>query len=331
VTLARNPRFRSWSSAAVPDGYPDAITVTGSVDPRVAVPDVETARADYLAGPPTREQVRRLQTSDPGRLHTAVNQATEFFFLNTRVPPFDDVLVRKAINFAVDRRAAVELEGGEGLAQPTCQILPPNFPGYRPTCPYTIDPGPGRSWHAPDVARARRLVARSRTAGMRVKVWVPGRQFAPAARLVVRALRDLGYDAGLRILAPEDYIPYVSDPRRRAQVSVQKWGPDYPAASNFLRVLFGCPQPGVGSGTSWNWSRFCDRTAERLATRATRLQASDPVAADALWARVDRRVVDAAAAVPLLNPKRIDFVSKRVGNYQHSPQWGVLLDQLWVR
>ena len=27
----------------------------------------------------------------------------------------------------------------------------------------------------------------------------------------------------------------------------------------------------------------------------------------------------------------VDTVSKRVGNYQHSVQWGMLLDQLWVR
>jgi len=35
--------------------------------------------------------------------------------------------------------------------------------------------------------------------------------------------------------------------------------------------------------------------------------------------------------VPLLNRKQVDFVSRRVGNYQYSPQWGMLLDQLWVR
>jgi hypothetical protein len=27
----------------------------------------------------------------------------------------------------------------------------------------------------------------------------------------------------------------------------------------------------------------------------------------------------------------VDTVSKRVGTYQHSVQWGMLLDQLWVR
>jgi len=29
--------------------------------------------------------------------------------------------------------------------------------------------------------------------------------------------------------------------------------------------------------------------------------------------------------------KQVDIVSSRVGNYQYQLQWGVLLDELWVR
>jgi ABC-type transport system substrate-binding protein len=50
-----------------------------------------------------------------------------------------------------------------------------------------------------------------------------------------------------------------------------------------------------------------------------------------LWAQNDRRIVDQAPWVPLYNTRSADFVSERVGNYQHHPQWGVLVDQLWVR
>jgi hypothetical protein len=36
--------------------------------------------------------------------------------------------------------------------------------------------------------------------------------------------------------------------------------------------------------------------------------------------------------VPLVNPKVIEVVSRRVGNYQYSPNgYGMLIDQLWVR
>ena len=42
-------------------------------------------------------------------------------------------------------------------------------------------------------------------------------------------------------------------------------------------------------------------------------------------------ITDQAPWLPMFNPKNIDFVSKRVGNYQFSPQWLFLLDQAWVQ
>ena len=64
---------------------------------------------------------------------------------------------------------------------------------------------------------------------------------------------------------------------------------------------------------------------------AERVQAIEPSAADALWARAERRIVDQAPAVPAYNIINADLVSERVGNYQYSPASGALLDQLWVR
>ena len=62
-----------------------------------------------------------------------------------------------------------------------------------------------------------------------------------------------------------------------------------------------------------------------------RLQATDATAADAVWAHAERRLVDQAATLPLDTPKQVDVLSRRVGDYKYHPQWGVLLDQLWVR
>ena len=42
-------------------------------------------------------------------------------------------------------------------------------------------------------------------------------------------------------------------------------------------------------------------------------------------------LVDDGPLVPYLNLGSLDFVSERVGNYQHHPWWGILLSQLWVR
>ena len=66
--------------------------------------------------------------------------------------------------------------------------------------------------------------------------------------------------------------------------------------------------------------------------KAEASEQSDPAGARALWQRVDREVTDAALWVPLIATKDVTFLSKRVGNYQFSPDgMGLLIDQLWVR
>jgi peptide/nickel transport system substrate-binding protein len=104
------------------------------------------------------------------------------------------------------------------------------------------------------------------------------------------------------------------------------WAMDYPAASNFITNRLTCD-------TSYTPSAgFCDPRIDAMIDRATVMQLDDPAAAGALWAEVDRAIVDKAPYVWLANPIDAEFVSERVGNYQYSQQWGSgLLDQLWVR
>ena len=210
------------------------------------------------------------------------------------------------MNYAVDRQALVRAARSALSAQPTCQVLPPSFPGYRRYCPYRYD-----------LAKARRLVAASGTRGMPVVVWSPT-QAVFFMSYIVSALNTLGYRARLRV---EDGVWHY----QKIQVGPHTWFADYPAAANFS-ALFSCHAPAQA-----NPSRFCDPAVERAIARALALEATDPQAANDLWARIDREVTEQSPYVAILNPRRIDFVSSRVGNYQFNPQWGTLFDQLWVR
>jgi ABC-type transport system substrate-binding protein len=50
-----------------------------------------------------------------------------------------------------------------------------------------------------------------------------------------------------------------------------------------------------------------------------------------LWARADRIATRQAPLVALFDDSGAVFVSARVRNYQESPQYGPLVDQMWVR
>ena len=141
---------------------------------------------------------------------------------------------------------------------------------------------------------------------------------------VISTLRQLGYHAHIRF-ADRDEPSITAVPRRvTIQAAQQARVAEYPAASTMV-------QPFTCRARTPNLPSFCDRAIDHAIDRALKLQASDPHAAGDLWARIDWMIVDRAAAVPLANPRRIDFLSKRVGNYQYHPLWGMLLDQLWVR
>ena len=340
LKLVRNPRFRVWSDDAQPAGYPDAIVWRLGHAPVPQARLVEAGAADMAFDSPgfSPSLIGELETRYASQLRLNPIPRTTYIFLNTRVPPFDDVRVRRALNYAVDRTSVVRALGGPDLAQPTCQFLPPGLAGYRPYCPYTVRPGPPETWSGPDLAKARRLVEESGTRGASVTVWIPSDprlgSRAREGKVAVPLLKELGYHARAKHLGGEhhggDYYAEAGDSRLKVQAGVQSWGADYPAPWNFF-FLLSCRSFVPGTGRNPNFSEFCDSRIDRQITRARALQATDPALASSLWSRIDREVADQAPVVPLVNPKQVDFLSRRVGNYQYSPQWGVLLDQLWVR
>jgi peptide/nickel transport system substrate-binding protein len=136
----------------------------------------------------------------------------------------------------------------------------------------------------------------------------------------------------LKPVGAAGYWAAVSDSRNRAQIGFTGWQPDYPSPASFLVQLFSCPAFLPGSpDNNLNVSEFCDPGIDRQMRKAQAEQLSDPTGSRALWQRVDREITDAAPWVPLMIAKSVNVLSKRVGNYQYSPQNGMLIDQLWVR
>jgi peptide/nickel transport system substrate-binding protein len=333
VTLARNRHFREWSRAAQPDGYPDRLVYRMGATPDQGVKDVIRGRADAfesIVGVPSPDLLDEVRTRFAGQLHSNTYLRQFALFLNTRLAPFDRLDVRRALNYAADRAAAVEAVGGPDVAQASCQILPPHFPGYRPYCPYSAGTTREGGWKAPDVVRARELVAASGTRGMKVTVWAPSPLRALGA-YGVRLLTSLGYRAALKVLDPAKYFSTAFDSRNRVQVGILAWTSDYPVASGFFEPILTCASFRPGSAGNLNAAAFCDPRIDRQVARARVLQATDPQAAGTLWEGIDRQTVDEAPWVPLVTPKTLDVVAKRVGNYQYSPMWAMLIDQLWVR
>lgn len=55
-----------------------------------------------------------------------------------------------------------------------------------------------------------------------------------------------------------------------------------------------------------------------------------PGARTSLWTAIDHQLTDNAAWVPTVNERGVEFVSKRLRNYEYNPVWGFLADQSWL-
>jgi ABC-type transport system substrate-binding protein len=288
-------------------------------DPAANVLAVERGGADVALGggvPLEKRELERLAVRYPNRLRVSSALNTFFFFLNTRVAPFDDVRVRRAVNVAFDREQFVRLLGREFSS--TCQILPPNSSGYRPTCPFQ----PGGS---PRLDVAREVVRDAGAVGADVTVWVPNPRIEEA-RYVVSVLESLGLDARVKAQELEAHFTSIQDPQTGAQMGFYAWVSDFPSAAGFIPPQFGCD-----AGRTFHPSGFCDPAIDEQMAAASAAQAQDPATATRLWQQVETAVLMQAPVVPTYHRANVDFVSERVGNYQYNPQWGALLDQLWVR
>jgi peptide/nickel transport system substrate-binding protein len=128
ITLVRNPYFHEWSRAARPDGHPDKIVLRIAKNASAEVTAVAHGSADVAMDPPPANRLAELRTRFASQLHIGESLYEDSLILNTRVAPFDDIRVRQALNYAVDRAEVARLVGAG--AEPTCQTLTSWFTGY---------------------------------------------------------------------------------------------------------------------------------------------------------------------------------------------------------
>jgi YVTN family beta-propeller protein len=333
MTLVRNPRFRQWSYAAQPAGYPDVIRFEQMADARQQEQAVAAGRADVVDTSFNGQPSRPLAIRYPTRVHSTPKLITTFLFLNTRQPPFNSLKARQALSYAIDRARIIQLLGyASPEADPTCQVLPAGTPSYQRYCPYTAGAKDG-AWHGPDLATAVRLAQESGTTQVPVTVWNSQTDFSkPAGAYLADLLRHLGYRATVRNVSHRQYHAAIHNSSRKIQLGLSGWITDLPTASDFFLPVLTCRSFDQNPASTANVAGFCDPHADSLASQAQAAQQTDPAAARKLWAKLDRLVTDQAPWVPILNASDTVFVSARVGNYQESPSYGgPLLDQIWIR
>jgi peptide/nickel transport system substrate-binding protein len=228
-TYTRNP---AWSRnqrlmPRLPDGHVDRISVHVIHRSSARIKGVEDGELDWALGGFGRDQYEELERRFDGtRFRAEPVLSTFYFWMNTRKAPFNDLRVRRAVNYALDRSVLRRILGGELV--PTEQILPPGMPGYRRFAPYPYDP-----------AKARRLIGEAHPKDREITVWTYNERGERNAAAYYRdVLEELGFIAHLKVVKAANYysaIGKTSTPN--LDTGLANWFADYPHPNDFFDSL----------------------------------------------------------------------------------------------
>jgi oligopeptide transport system substrate-binding protein len=284
LTFERNPDYFF-------EGRPflDKITIEVGVEPDVALLRLEKGEIQLMGDPPPGADWTRI-TGDPAwknRIEVEQTVNTTYIAINVNDKPFDNVKVRQALNYAIDKQRIVQLLNGRATV--ANQILPPLMPGYDKS--YT-----GYEYN-PD--KAKQLLSEAGFPNG-FETSIECISVDPQPKLCESFQQDLA-KVGIKLTINSLAAPNVIDDAGNGKTPLVwsgglAWTQDYPDPDDFYTPILGC---GSNVPGGWNWSRYCNKTVDAKATellavtnRDTRLNG---------YKDLFKSLMDDAVWVPVIN------------------------------
>jgi len=241
LVLKKNPKY--WDAGAVKlDKL--VMTMVESGDTELIM--FHNNEIDIADNPPLRE-VRGL--IDKGLATIAPDPSTYYYIFNTAKPPFDDVRVRRALSYAIDRQAIVEHVLGAGQ-EPAMAFVPYGF--YDESAGKDFRTVGGRYFKDNNVNKARALLSE---AGYPGGAGFPEVEFLfntdeghkKLAEAIAHMWRE---NLGIKVkLVNQEWGVYFENRSLgNFQITWSGWGPDYPDPMTFLNLHI---SDGGHNETAW--------------------------------------------------------------------------------
>jgi peptide/nickel transport system substrate-binding protein len=299
--LRKNPNFSpGLEGTAVDAGKADGfdVGIYGSEARQVTL--ISQNRLDFMVDNPPPDRVADLKAKYEGkRWRQFGTPSTFYFFMNTETKPFDDVRVRKAVNFAIDTDAINRVQGG--VIQETNEILPEPLPGHKDT--------PDLYPH--DVNKAKQLIKEAGVEGTKVTVWGnPEIPTKPTVEYYADVLNEIGLDAKVKIIAGSTYFATIGDRSVKAQTGWANWFQDYPHPADFIDVLVN-PDNVVETGNqNYSYNAKDKELARKINAVKQEPELTDEVKDQ--WAEIDKEIQEKAYWGLYGTRKQTTFFSERM-------------------
>lgn len=239
--------------------------------------------------------------------------------MNCELAPFDNVHVRRAVSYAIDRDGWSRISNGARRA--TGQALPPQLPGYDAELP-------ARQHFDLDAAH-REMALAGHPHGIDEPIHLVVVGDADSARSTVELLQqDLGR-IGLRIEGrPMSFAQYLEETgtRGHTQAFMSGWNMDFPDPSNFLDILF--HSHSIHDTNSENRSFYRNAELDAILDRAR--AETNRVARIALYREANEIVARDVPWAFTSNPVSMEVWQPYVRGYRPHPIWTWDYREAWL-
>jgi peptide/nickel transport system substrate-binding protein len=301
IELKRNPQ---WDAAtdpvrkAYPDNWKFSIGVEGAtIDERLIAG--QGADVNAMSGSVQTATIARLQTPQlKERVVKAPSTCLTYIGLNTTKKPLDDVRVRQAINYAVDKSSVLNATGGNQFATVANTIIPASVSGHTD---YNLYPSAGGTG---DVAKAQQLLTEAgHPNGFKLTLDIRANPVMQRqAESLQQSLKRVGITLSLNVIDVSTYYETIGTPSQQHDAAITGWCPDWASsASTFLPPLFDGRQ--ITAKGNQNLAQLKNDAVNADIDRIRAM--TDLAAANKEWSALDRKVMGLAPIVPLNVENRI--------------------------
>jgi peptide/nickel transport system substrate-binding protein len=228
---------------------------------------------------------------------------SRYIALNTKLKPFDDINVRKAVLAGMDRNALLLTRGGKAVGSMATHFIPPGISGYEEAGGakgFGLDFISEDGSPQPDVS-AKYFKAAGFASGKyegKDKILMVGDNTGVAAKtsqVAAQQLKNMGFDVTLRLVEHATmYTRYCNTPSAKVQIcSNVGWLKDFADGQTILDPTFNGKNI-LEQGNS-NWPQLDVPAINEAMDKAELLPKDQRAQA---WADIDKMVTEQAPAVP---------------------------------
>lgn len=326
LTLRRNEH---WDPETDPNrnAYLDGVDwQLGFEQPNVVAQKIFDGEFDFsYDGRPQGPLLERAFTDEELKEHILQGPAaaTRYIFLNTNVPPFDELAVREAVNLAIDRENMQRVYGGSAVGDIACSVIPPGVDGHLPCDEYN----PFETENMAGDMDAAKAKLEEVDADLTSEVFLVGANDDPHDKLAesVRTdLEELGFTNidPKTVAFPNQYTQFYSVPDKKVAVGpAAGWVWDWPDAMTFFDPLFNGDNIG-GAGTNNNYSMLDDPAINDAINEAQEIERGTDEYASAME-EINRMTTESAVWIPWLwDIETVAYNVDNVGGAEWDPSNG---------